>query len=67
MPKKIVFEQLSVNNTVYIEMQARKRPASVRVTRDMVFAEEFFTSIHLRQGMIQIRALETKVVDVRNR
>lgn len=64
---KIILEQLCVNAETYTELQAQEALDLARAARDIVDAEDKYTLGRFSEGIIQLRALENKVVEVKNR
>lgn len=56
-----------MNAETYTELQAQEALDLARAARDIVDAEEKYTLGRFAEGAIQLRALENKVVEVKNR
>lgn len=63
----IIIEQLEASMETYTEIQAQEALDTARAAMRVLHAEEVYTIERLGQGMVQLRALENKVVEVKNR
>lgn len=63
----IIIEKLEANMEAYTEIQAQEALDTARAAMRVLYAEEVYTIERLGQGLIQLRALENKVVEVKNR
>lgn len=62
-----IIEQLSSNIETYTEIQAQEAFDLARTSRGVIYAEELYTVGRLGEGRVQMRALENKVMEVKNR
>lgn len=62
-----IIEQLRSNIETYTEIQAQEAFDLARTSRGVIYAEELYTVGRLGEGRIQMRALENKVMEVKNR
>lgn len=62
-----IIEQLEANLETYTEIQAQEALDLSRSSRGVIHAEEVYTIGRLVEGRVQMRALENKVVEVKNR
>lgn len=63
----IIIEQLEANLETYTEVQAQEAFDLSRASRGVIHAEEMYTIERLVEGRVQMRALENKAVEVKNR
>lgn len=62
-----IIEQLDANIETYTEIQAQEAFDLARTSRGVIYAEELYTLGRLGEGRVQMRALENKVMEVKNR